>query len=266
MLTFSPLNYLGRLGNQLFEIFSVIAEAKKRNTGWLFPHWTYKDYVNIPSEWFGDDLSECEDICQSYYQDWNNFEHLKDLIFQTITPTNLIADEINTLRNEWMPPGSEYIGIGIRRTDYLNSLHLYPPINLSYYQNGIDFIKKQRSDKQIKVVCFSDDIEWCKQNIQCDIYESGNQISILKLILMSKCDHFIIANSTFHWWGAYLGSHPNKIVIYPMRWLGPGVSNKHLFNLFYPTWYGFTGSNGQLINSPHQINVNIWDASNREDF
>ena len=89
---------------------------------------------------------------------------------------------------------------------------------------------------------------------------------MVTLLLMSQCHHFIIANSTFHWWGAYLSAYNNKIVIYPMKWLGPGIPDKHTFNLFYPEWYGFTNSHGKLINFPNHINVNILDAVNREDF
>lgn len=267
MLTYTPLNVLGRLGNQLFEIFSVVSEAKRRNTEWLLPDWTYKNYVNIPHKWFSNDVSSCIDMAGSYYQDWNNFEEIKDLIFETITPSDLIKNEIDNIKNEWMPEGSEYIAIGIRRTDYINNTNYYPPISLNYYLNGINFIKQKRLDKNIKVICFSDDIEWCKQNIQCDIYESGDSISIVKLFLLSKCHHFIISNSTFHWWGAYLSKTcSEKIVIYPMKWLGPGVPDKHTFNLFYPSWYGFTNNTGQPINFPNEINVNIWDAINRDDF
>ena len=56
MLTYTPLNFLGRLGNQLFEIFSVISEAKKINKSWLFPDWKYKNHINIPHEWFSSDV------------------------------------------------------------------------------------------------------------------------------------------------------------------------------------------------------------------
>jgi hypothetical protein len=269
ILTYTPLNFLGRLGNQLFQLFSVISIAKKRNDSWLLPDWNYKRYVNVPHDWFSNDLSRCTDISGSYYQDWNNFENIKDLIFETITPTDVIKNEINDLKKNWISKNQdiEYIMIGIRRTDYITNTNYYPPININYYINGINFIKQQRPNKIIKVICFSDDIGWCKSNINADIYYEGNHsIDIVKLFLISNCHHFIIANSTFYWWGAYLCNNPNKIVIYPMKWLGPGIPDKHTFNLFYPTWYGFTNSNGIPINYPNELNVNIWDAVNRNDF
>ena len=190
MLTFIPLNHLGRLGNQLFQLFSVISLAKKRNEKWLFPEWTYKNYLNVPHEWFSNDISNCNDVSGSYYQDWNNFNDIKDLIFETLTPSILIKDEIDNLKNIWMPEDCEYIMIGIRRTDYVFNTNYYPTINNKYYQKGIEFIKQKRQGKKIKVICFSDDIEWCKNNILADIYYNGNHsIDIVKLFLISKSHH-----------------------------------------------------------------------------
>ncbi len=269
MLTYKMLNDLGRLGNQFFQLYSTIGLAKKNNQSWLFPQWNYKKYLNVPEEWFSDNISLYNDISNTYLQDYNNFNNIKDLIIQTAIPSNLIIDEINNLKNKWLPDNdTEYIMIGIRRTDYTANTNYYPPISAAYYRNGINFIKEKTNNKQLKIICFSDDIEWCKNNIPADIYYNDNHsIDIIKLFLMSHCDHFIIANSTFYWWSAYLSNkNKNKIVIYPMKWLGPGIPDKHTFNLFYPEWYGFTNSNGIPINFPNKLNINILDAINKEDF
>ena len=76
-------------------------------------------------------------------------------------------------------------------------------------------------------------MNWVKSNIKFEnvTYVEGNQgaNSYLDLYLMSKCKHNIIANSSFSWWGAWLNSNTNKIVICPNKF-----SNNDINSEVYP--------------------------------
>ena len=56
---------------------------------------------------------------------------------------------------------------------------------------------------------------------------------------MSSCNHNIIANSSFSWWGAYSNSNSEKIVCYPSVWFGPQCNNSTQ-DLFPENWNKIT--------------------------
>jgi hypothetical protein len=72
-------------------------------------------------------------------------------------------------------------------------------------------------------ICISNDKSWCEENIKRDnlVYESNDLV--YDLCLMSKCHDYIIANSTFSWWGSWLGISPTKKIIAPKVWFGPAA-------------------------------------------
>ena len=86
--------------------------------------------------------------------------------------------------------------------------------------------------QNIRIFVFSDGIEWTKENIDIpfpttyvDGGDASNKIADYEdLALMSMCDHNIVANSSFSWWGAWLNPNPEKIVIAPKDWIR---TNKH---------------------------------------
>ena len=53
---------------------------------------------------------------------------------------------------------------------------------------------------------------------------------------MSLCQHNIVANSSFSWWGAYFNQNPSKIVTYPSKWFGPAHGNNKTDDLFPESW------------------------------
>ena len=105
---------------------------------------------------------------------------------------------------------------------------------MRYYKNALD-----QFDEDRQVIIFSDDPDWCyKQKLF-----SSDRFIITKsdspyhdLYLMTQCEDFIIANSTFSWWGAWLCKYPFKEVMYPHKWFGPNNANKSTVDLFPKSW------------------------------
>jgi hypothetical protein len=100
----------------------------------------------------------------------------------------------------------------------------------TFYEEAIAIIKKKvGSDVTFFVV--SDEIEWCRENMKID----GNHIFVGSehygvefrdaLHLMSLCKHFIIPNSSFAWWAAWLSVNSDKIVIAPKKWINNGTES-----------------------------------------
>ena len=133
------------------------------------------------------------------------------------------------------------VGIHLRRGDFLNlkSHGVHGTCSPEYYQSAIDFISNKIKEPTFFI--FSDDQEWVKQNfnfISNSFHISGNTgiNSYRDMQLMSRCKHNIIANSSFSWWGAWLNSNPEKIIIAPKKWFSCENLNKQTNDLIPETW------------------------------
>lgn len=105
---------------------------------------------------------------------------------------------------------SNAVAIHFRRIQY------EPILSIDYYQKAIKCISESVESPTFFI--FSDDISWCRENLsingECFFVENFED-ELYELKLMSKCNHFIIANSTFSWWGAWFSVYKNKKVIMP---------------------------------------------------
>ena len=117
------------------------------------------------------------------------------------------------------------VSLHIRRTDYLQD-GLLAVLGLDYYRNAMD-----RITQEIENPCFfifSDDMGWVKENFPVShphvhVTQDQNSSAFEDMRLMGLCDHHIIANSTFSWWGAWLNPDPEKVVVAPKQWFREGA-------------------------------------------
>lgn len=167
-----------------------------------------------------------------YWQSENYFIDAKDVVREDFKFK--IEREIRTLDLCKEITGTNSVGLHIRGNDYVNH-HLYEKCDVKYYLDAIDIISKTKS--KLKFFIFTDDID----NIHGDYkellpfskivnVETSFNPDIVDLLLMSKCKHNIVCNSSFSWWGAWLNNNAGKIVIAPKKWFkkNPRYSSEYI--------------------------------------
>ncbi len=116
------------------------------------------------------------------------------------------------------------VSVHVRRGDFVsnpksNAIHGVCPVD--YYRAAIRYMAEHIESPDFFV--FSDDMAWVKDQLKLDfpwqaVEHNQGAESYNDMRLMSLCQHHIIANSSFSWWGAWLAVNPSKIVIAPRRW------------------------------------------------
>jgi GR25 family glycosyltransferase involved in LPS biosynthesis len=168
-------------------------------------------------------------IYSGFYQSEKFFGNYKEQIRSLFSPTS----EFKEKAYKEYPFLKDHIvaAINVRRGDYIGQCARHPVASLEYIKEAY----KQLPPHE-KLLIMSDDIEWCKQNIDLpntvfndnDKFWDGEGIWLL-----SMCDHFIISNSTFSWWGAWLSNYDRKVVIAPSTWFGPDMDSNIVSNDIY---------------------------------
>lgn len=153
-----------------------------------------------------------------YWQAPKYFENIENQLINVFSFKNI--DQQNHVKAIKMQKCNS-ISIHIRRGDY--SSYGMSLVGIDYYKKAISCIKDNVCNPVFFV--FTDDYEESKMildNFGVDysiINNNHGKESYKDMYLMSKCKHNIIANSSFSWWGAFLNTNPNKIVIAPDMWL-----------------------------------------------
>lgn len=155
-------------------------------------------------------------ILDGFWQSYKYFDVYKEIIKKDFTLNNP-SKKFTQLSEEIANKNS--VCLHIRRGDYIGN-NFHPIVDIEYYKKGLETIA-QKSKIDCIYVFDRDDIEWCKNNLKFDyptVYVENDIQVAESLILMSKCKNFVLANSSYSWWGAWLAENPDKIVITPKAW------------------------------------------------
>ena len=121
-----------------------------------------------------------------------------------------IAGEVETLKR----PGRSLVSVHVRRGDYL-AVRSDGALVIDIGRTRAAMARFHKAE----FIVFSDDRSWCEEHLVGDcVSMSPFESDLDDLIAMSLCDHHIIANSTFSWWGAWLNPDPGKVVMTPRNW------------------------------------------------
>jgi hypothetical protein len=128
----------------------------------------------------------------------------------------------------------ETVAIHVRRGDYVNN-QAYINLPPLYYLRAL--IERIPDWREKHLVFFSDDPSYVKFHYGClenACFLDGDEID--NLCLMTLCDHFVIANSSYSWWGAYLGEKPHSIVVRPQRHFSGSLASTSTSDLYPEHW------------------------------
>lgn len=169
-------------------------------------------------------LNNTNHYYSGYWQNEGYFLNIADKIRYDFKFPEIAGIENQTVLQQII--NTESVAIHVRRGDYLKNSLLGGICDLDYYEQAILSVNSKIKDAQFFV--FSDDMAWCRQNLNLknatyiDWNKGSN--SYLDMQLMSNCNHNIIANSSFSWWGAWLNNNKAKIVVAPKKWINDSIS------------------------------------------
>ena len=252
-------NYIGNgwtIGNHFFQIANGYAFAKKTGRKLILPrhnlHPEYEHYSKqyVYNDWYaswekyvGDiptgQLAMYREPCYSYreiknahyhtimlegyFQSSKYFASCKDEIKSLFTPTEEIKNMCHTKWGHLMlSENMDMVLVHARQTDYLKpqNVAIHNPLPPSYYHNAFAEIKKHIANPFFILVS-DDPLYWDSVTIPGPHTRINEANSAITLYFMTHFKNYIIANSSFAWWGAFLSKHQNPVVITPEKWFGP---------------------------------------------
>jgi hypothetical protein len=159
---------------------------------------------------------------EGYWQDESLILSIREILRTELQPRvpldsvdAAVLSEINS---------SESVSIHVRRGDYVSlpsAAKHHGTCSTAYYERAFRSLASRVH--KLRLFLFSDDLEWAMKNLPSSwpispVGHGREDRAVRDLRLMSSCRHHIIANSTFSWWGAWLGERPGSNVIAPSRW------------------------------------------------
>ena len=293
-ITHSHIGLRGDMGNQMFQLATLYATARKSQAKMVLPpqlqtlplyqlcNLNHYDRADLNPDHIFHEFSNMEDInvpadgrnydIRGYRQCYQYFDNYADDIRQLLKPKEKILNQVS----QHLP--CTYIALHIRKGDYVKLMHKIPlfrefrQCQLAYYINAIKKIREYYPIAPI-VVC-TDSVDWVtpimsQLDSNCMLAPTIDNISpkFSDFCTLYLANAVIISNSTYSWMAAYLNHDKNRPVICPTPWWDPdGFIGKSMAldgpYLHYPPWWLLDTDNGAIIREPQSNIGNRCDNQN----
>lgn len=258
MITFSTFGKpgSGRLGNQLFQWASLYGMSLRYNEPFSTAKWQYASFFKTPPdnrrirggavidvkephyhhtpEVFDEAMKEPHDEVDIW--GWLQTEKYwgadQEAIQKLMQFTDTHIDHVKKKYADIFNAGAPIIAISIRRGDYVDNANYYQ-LPIDYYLHAL-YDNFEGFETMANIMVFSDDFEYCKLHLQGLNAYFAEGTAMEQLAAMSLCQHFIVANSTFSWWGAYLGERLNSLVVRPAYHFAGEMEKQYDAKDYYP--------------------------------
>ena len=184
-------------------------------------------------------------MLHGYYQSYKYFSKYQSTIYELIH----LEEQKSQIKNEYNHLFQNEITVSMhfRLGDYVGKEQFHPIMTVDYYQNSINYLISTLNTEQFTILYLCQDID----NQTVELMITGLKIVFptitfvkvddsiddwKQMLIISNCNHNIIANSTFSWWGAYFNTN-KPIVCYPTKWFGTAFGHYNLNDLFPKKWY-----------------------------
>ena len=227
------LGYFGLSPNRRSHLSVDLRQSIKRRT--LVR--THRSRCNVHREWsfeFDPTLSSttAPACLEGYFQSWRYFKNSESEVRSYLLRSHSLSSNAGRLLN--LLSGKAWVAIHLRRGDYLRTNDMQQ-MGTEYYSKAIARLTQSLGD--FSTVVFSDSIEDAYKIVPnanffvgpAELKEAGDV-----LMLMSKSDGFIGANSTLSWWSAFLSRREKKLSIFPRNWFKSARFSTQ--DLLIPSW------------------------------
>lgn len=205
-----------------------------------------EEFFSFPSDVYLTGFWQCE----------RYFSEISDIICREFTIKAPLSTQAGRWKNKILSSKNS-VALTVRRGDYLVFEHArknYGVCPVGYFKRCLD--KLRREVGKLNIFISTDDFAWAKENLN-DIgtcyYMDDVEGVAERLYLISLCNHHILPNSTFSWWGAWLSRNPEKKIFTPYPWFDRPKSDRNVREIIPSNWIRVNKYDEDMDSRTHDI-------------